>query len=77
MSLFISASSDWFGGNNRASYMDFFAFFEAVAPSLSLKFDVTNEFKMAEGLTVERTTFPRFLACFSRIIPVGEEMQCT
>ena len=58
VSLFISTSSYWFGGNNRASYMDFFAFLGAVASSLSLKFDVTNEFKMAEGLPVERTTFP-------------------
>ena len=58
------ASLRHFGWNNRASYMAFFAFFEDLAPSLSLKFDITNEFQMPEGLTVERMTFPRFLACF-------------
>ena len=77
VSLFISSSSDWFGGNNRASYMDFFAFFEAVATSLSLKFYVTNEFKMAERLSVEIATFSRFLAFFSQNIPKREKVQST
>ena len=70
VSLFISSSSDWFGGNNRASYMDFLAFFEAAAPSLSLKLYVMNTFKMAEWLNVERadifTIFCRFLSKYPR-----------
>ena len=77
VSLFISSSSDWFGGNNRASYMDFFAFFEAVATSLSLKFYVTSEFKMAERLSVEIATFSRFFAFFSQNIPKREKVQST
>ena len=49
--------------------MDVFAFFEAVAPSLSLKLYVTNKFKMAERLNVERadifTIFCRFFSKFA------------
>ena len=56
--------------------MDFFAFFEAVAPSLSLKLYVTNKFKMAERLNVERADiFTIFFAGFCLNIPEEDKVQ--
>ena len=50
--------------------MDFLAFFEAAAPSLSLKLYVMNTFKMAEWLNIERadifTIFCQFLSKYPR-----------
>ena len=66
-----------FAGIIELHIWTFFAFFEAVAPSLSLKFYVTNEFKMAERLSVKIVTFSRFFAFFLQKIPKREKVQST